>query len=56
VTQPIHGRPIKQIEVSADPQGGADVLYALCEDNSLWCRLMLTDRPWEQITPIPLPQ
>ena len=52
---PMTERKIIQLVVSSDP--GADVLYALCDDGTVW-RLMQAENPdriskdWSQVPPI----
>jgi hypothetical protein len=44
------------IQIAIDPttsSGIAPVIYALCDDGSLWCRPDLFGKRWEQVPGIP---
>jgi hypothetical protein len=49
-------RTIDQICVSTGTEGAADVVYALCSDDTIWAHHCVYGKGWEQLPPIPQPE
>jgi hypothetical protein len=45
----------KIIQVAIDASGTPAVIYALCDDGTLWCRFDLEGRQWLQVEDVPQP-